>query len=260
MALPYRSLQECINFLERVYRIRNGKKVSTKELINALNVNNPRNKRYQQIRSSSMEYGLLETDSEGYLKISQLGFNLLFPDKRNFKNTYLLRFKALLNSKIIKELVLKYQNKKIPWTEVIKQDLTKINFSDSKDTIDLVLESFIKSLEYLDLLNNSRELLLDESYINVLNKEDAIKLISNEDINDEILISEENKSNLNSKTNLAGDITFESIKKNLSKLKNYNYSLIILDRGREALLLIPEDLSDMDNKIIKNKISKDIPK
>ncbi len=138
--------------------------------------------------------------------------------------------------------------------EELEQILTKMNFSKSKATIDLVLKSFIKSLKYLGLLTNSRELLLDEYYVNVLNKKDTIKLVDYEEIYEEKLVLEENQSSLNNKTNLAGELTFKSIKRNLPRLENYNYSLIILEKGREALFLAPLHLSDIDTKIINNRV------
>ena len=252
MTIPYRPLQECLNFVEKIFRFSNGEKVSTKELLDILKLNHPRNKRYQQICSSSMEYGLLDANLKGYVRISRLGLNLLFPDKENFENTFLLRFKAFLKSEIFRELVKNYQNKKIPEDEELKQILTKMNFSKSSSTIELALKSFVKSSKYLGLLTDSRELVLDEYYTNVLNNKDAIKLIDYEEIYEEKLALEKNQSTLNNKTKLT---TFESIKRNLHRLENYNYSLIILEKGREALFLAPLHLSEIDVKMINNSVS-----
>ena len=66
-----------------------------------------------------------------------------------------------------------------------------MNFSKNRATIDLVLKSFIKSLKYLDLLTNSRELLLDESYVKVINNKDTINLVDCEEIYEEKLVLEE---------------------------------------------------------------------
>jgi len=238
---PYYSLEKSINFTKLIYDVGGKGLVPIESIVSHMGLTSSNNRRFSYEKSSARQYGLI-ISVDKCLQITERARAILFPLKNDDPNHILKLNEAVMNPRVYRELINRYNNKLLPKIEFLRNIFREKGIIES--SLEPAINAFLQSISYLGVLSEDNKIVMDDKIFNLFKiKEER------QGIKEESKLKEKNEKNK------------KPFKNNEESTSDFNqeqayYSLEFpISTGKRVIISIPSESTMEDLNILKSFIN-----
>jgi hypothetical protein len=156
---PANNLKECVDFLSIVHSIGGRKDAPIESILSKLNLTSAETKSYKYLFSSAEIFGFVEKTSVG-IRPTEIGTLILYPPGGEEQKRKLL-IDAFRTPQLYQKVIEQYENMVLPNNEILKNVFLHLGIAPK--ALDNAVDSFIKSAQYVNVIDSSNRLVLSGS-------------------------------------------------------------------------------------------------
>lgn len=245
---PSFSLEEALSLSEMIYDVGGNSVAPVESILSKMDIKSNQNKRYTYKTSSAKQFGLIES-KEGGFKVTQLAISILYPSSDNDPNVSTNKKRAAVKPELYKNILEQFNGTILPKDEFL------INIFIQKGILSSVankaVQAFLDTMKYANIMNEERRIAINKKYLDAnfenkkidvakntqdKRKNGTLSRIVNDTSSDEIVQIEVDQSKKVNETNSVFNLE------------------IPLNSGKKAHIIIPNDVTLDEIKLIKNFI------
>jgi len=239
---PYYSLERSIKFTKMIYDVGGKGLVPIESIVSHMGLTSSNNRRFSYEKSSARQYGLI-ISVDKCLQITERARAILFPTKNDDPNQILKLNEAIMNPRIYRELIIRYNNKLLPKIEFLRNIFKEKGIIES--SLEPAINAFLQSISYLGVLSEDNKIVMDDKIFNLVKiKEDR------QGIKEESKLKEKNEKNKKK--------TFKNNKETTSDFnqeQDYFSLEFPISTGKRVIISIPSESTMEDLNILKSFIN-----
>lgn len=244
---PFYSLRRSIEFAKLIYDVGGNGPVPIESIVSHMGLKSSNNKRFAYEKSSARQFGLIKK-VDNCLQITTEARIILFPSEPDDSNQILKLNEALVNPKLYRELINRYNNKILPKKEFLRNIFRQKGIIES--SLEAAVNAFLKSVSYVGVISSDNKIKIDDLIFNQIKTKEEKGRIDQ-------LIKEERRLKITDdvKKYKTAFINYNTTISELKQERDY-YSLELpISSGKKAVILIPKESTKEDLNILKSFIN-----